>query len=237
MIPLLIAPVLNRWDVLQRMLDSLDHPVKHLLIVNNGMTGTPPLVYPETVSKVTAFTPPLSPLGYGGAINFGITQTPQHPWWMWTSNDVVFEPGHLATVVERMEAADGPRIVTGGFTWAAVNRELIDLVGLIDEWSFFPIYYDDNDFHRRCQVAEVDWVEDWNRGSRHGDGIHSASVAIMSDPQARVSNDRSFAVNGSAYLEKWGGPPGHEKYETPWNSGMPVWVTRPSIAGRLRRRW
>jgi hypothetical protein len=32
----LIVPVLNRYDLLQRMLTSLDYPIGHLLIVDNG---------------------------------------------------------------------------------------------------------------------------------------------------------------------------------------------------------
>jgi hypothetical protein len=33
----LIVPVLNRYDLLQRMLDSVDVPVDHLLIIDNGL--------------------------------------------------------------------------------------------------------------------------------------------------------------------------------------------------------
>ncbi len=36
MIPNLIVPVLNRYDLLQRFLDSLDYPIGHLLIIDNG---------------------------------------------------------------------------------------------------------------------------------------------------------------------------------------------------------
>jgi len=36
MIPNLIIPVLNRYDLLDRMLASIDYPVAHLLIIDNG---------------------------------------------------------------------------------------------------------------------------------------------------------------------------------------------------------
>ena len=36
MIPNLIIPVLNRYDLLQRLLDSIDFPIGDLLIIDNG---------------------------------------------------------------------------------------------------------------------------------------------------------------------------------------------------------
>ena len=36
MIENLIVPVLNRYDLLQRMLDSVDVKVEHLLVIDNG---------------------------------------------------------------------------------------------------------------------------------------------------------------------------------------------------------
>lgn len=36
MIPNLTVPVLNRYDLLQRMLDSIDFPIRDLLIIDNG---------------------------------------------------------------------------------------------------------------------------------------------------------------------------------------------------------
>jgi len=36
MLPNLIVPVLNRYDLLDRMLGSIDYPVYELLIVDNG---------------------------------------------------------------------------------------------------------------------------------------------------------------------------------------------------------
>lgn len=233
MIPVLIAPAYNRHDLLERMLWSVDAPVGKLLIVDNNRDYSPTVTWPNA----TIFRPPFQSLGYGGSINFGISQNPAAPWWMWASNDVQFHKGHLATVIERMNQTTEPRIVTGGFTWGAVNRALVDTVGLVDEWSFWPIYFDDNDYQYRCKLAGVEWIEDWSDGSTHGDGVHSASVTINADQRTRESNDRSFVQNGQAYREKWGGWPHHERYQTPWDSGMPVWVTRPDIAGRHSRRW
>jgi hypothetical protein len=231
-IPVLIAPAYNRHDLLHRMLRSVDVEVGHTLIFDNGRNyeGIPDDL------RGTVVTPPLTSMGYGGSINFGIAQSPHAPWWMWASNDVEFLPGHLATVVERMQVTS-PRIVTGGFTWGAVNRALIDEVGLVDDWSFFPIYFDDNDFEYRCKLAGVEWIEDWATGSRHGDERHGASLTIQSDPKAMSDNGISFTENRLAYIAKWGGLPREERFTTPWDSGLPLWATRPNMAGRKSRTW
>ena len=35
-IPLLCVPVLNRYDLLDKMLDSINYPIDKILIINNG---------------------------------------------------------------------------------------------------------------------------------------------------------------------------------------------------------
>lgn len=241
MIPVLVIPTYNRPDLLERALRSIDVPVERLLIVDNGKGYVRYLGSEEDALlsrlNATIWRPPYEGIGYGGGINFGITQNPTADWWMWSSNDVEFHPGTLASVARRMNEAKGPRAVTGGFTWGAVNPILVDMVGLVDDWSFFPIYFDDNDYHRRCLLAGVEWIDDGTTGITHGAEGHQASLTIRSDQEAARSNNRSFQQNAMAYLDKWGGLPGRETFDTPWNSGMPVWVTKPDINGRIRRRW
>lgn len=232
MIPVLIAPVISRFDLLERMLESVDHPVKQTIVVDNSCTGwTTNNHYPID------YLHPVSGLGYGGAINAGIMQTADAPWWMWASNDVRWHPGALAEIAALMEGYKKPRIVTGGFTWAAVNPALINTVGLIDEWSFFPIYYDDNDYQYRCKLAGIEWIEWWDKGTDHGDAGKPGSMTINSDPLLRKRNDVTFAENGKRYIEKWGGMPRKEVYKSPWNTGYPVWYTKPDITGRAKRIW
>lgn len=237
MIPVLICPVVSRYDLLERMFNSIDHPVGKTVIVDNGMAGWTPSDF--DLHRRLNFDPilPISGLGYGGAINAGIMQTADAPWWMWASNDVVWHPGALEEIAALMDGHKEPRIVTGGFTWAAVNPALINEVGLIDEWSFFPIYYDDNDYQYRCQLAGVDWVEWWDKGTDHGSDGKPGSMTINSDQAIRRKNDASFQENGRRYVEKWGGMPRKEVYKSPWNKGWPVWVTKPDITGRAMRIW
>lgn len=237
-IPVLIAPVINRYDLLLRMLNSVDVNVDALLVVDNGRSGWRfTSIDRDRFDYVAVTEPPATGMGYGGAINYGITQFAEEPWWMWVSNDVEWHPGTLDRVVALMDEATGPRVVTGGFTWGAINAAAVQLVGLIDEWSFFPIYFDDNDYQYRCKLAGVEWVEFWADGTRHGDDEHGASLTILSDKTLREVNHKTFELNKAAYIAKWGGLPREERYTSPWNEGVPIWTVKPDIGARAARRW
>lgn len=235
MIPVCIATAYNRMDLLERMLASIDEPIGRGLVIDNARTGYegPSFLGPEW----HVFSPPFLSLGYPGSINFGISQTPDAPWWFWVSNDVVFGEGDLAQIAGIMEdAGRGPRIVTHDYAWGAINRAAIDRVGLFDEWSFWPIYFDDNDMAMRCLLGEVEWVHYQGTISQGADGFET-SLTINSDEGLKVANARSWALNEAAYVDKWGGLPGHEWHQTPWNRDLPLWATKPDLRGRVSRSW
>lgn len=234
MIPVFITVVLNRYDLLERLLASIDVPVGRGLVVDNGRSGW---TREFNDGDWRVWSPPFNGLGWPGALNFGITQTPDAPWWCFANNDAWFEPGSLERMAQRMEAADGPLVVTEGFTVGAINREAVDVVGLFDEWSFFPIYFDDNDYTYRCRLAGVSLERDsW---CREGDldGKPSHSLTTKSDPELDRANNRTWQLNRQAYVAKWGGPPGRERFTTPWGRDVPIWATKPDVDGRTARTW
>jgi len=233
MIPVLIAPTYNRHDLLDRMLHSIDVPVGRGLIIDNGMTGyqKPDDVGPEW----HLMSPPWTSLGYPGSINFGIMQTPDAPWWMWVSNDVVFGDGDLARFVELMDT-DEPRIVSWHFAMGALNRAVVERVGLFDEWAFWPLYFDDNDYAYRCQMSGIPVT--WYDGNMtEGADGHETSMTIFSDPAIRSRNAETWALNKAEYVAKWGGPPGHERLRTPYGRRGPLWSVQPSVNARRDRLW
>lgn len=233
MIPVFIAPHYNRSDLTDRMLASIDSSVQRGLVIDNSCSQYAPVVGPEW----RVFTPPFGSLGYPGSINFGIMQTPDAPWWLWCSNDVEFGPGDLDAIAYEMEqAGPAPYIVTAHFAMGALNRALVDLVGLFDEWSFWPLYFDDNDYAYRCSLAGVN--VNYNEWSiREGADGFATSMTVNSDKDIAFKNSRTYAINKAAYFDKWGGGPGEETFKTPWNQNVPIWATRPNMDGRLRRSW
>ena len=155
MIENLIVPVLNRYDLLQRMLNSVDVPVEHLLIIDNGASHQTALTLDlgDNFKKVTHLPMPAN-LGVSGSWNLGIKSFPYAQRWFIVSNDVVFEPGAL----EKLSQARRDEITLTGDAphWQAfaLGDEAVNDIGLFDE-SLFPAYFEDNDYSRRAEFVGV----------------------------------------------------------------------------------
>lgn len=229
-IPVLICPVIGDFDLVETMLSTIDEPIGRIVIVDNSLSG-----WVSSSALPISYIRPIMGLGYPGGINAGIAQTPDAPWWMFASADLAFRTGDLAGIAERMEVDDRPRVVTGTdrrlrFAYGAVNRACVEQVGLMDEWAFYPIYFDDDDYQRRCHLADVDWVG-------FDGAIHHLGSRSLADPDRARANSRTYPVNQEAYLRKWGGSPGHEVYRTPYDLPVPLSFVKPDPAARAARRW
>jgi GT2 family glycosyltransferase len=156
-LPNLIVPVLNRYDLLQRMLNSVDMPVEHLLVIDNGasvMAQPLELKLGDNFAKVTHLQMPAN-LGVAGSWNLGIKSFPYAQRWFIVSNDVVFRAGAL----EKLAQARRDEITLSGQAphWQAfaLGDEAVSDLGLFDECGFFPAYFEDNDYERRAKFAGV----------------------------------------------------------------------------------
>ena len=202
MIPVLGVPVLNRGDLAERMLGSVDLAVAETLVILNGNAD-------ETRSHLkghqVTFIDPGFNLGVAASWNFVVRARPAAPWWLIVNADIQFGAGDLERLADAMDRP-GPRVAClyefGAF---AINAETVDTVGWFDE-NFHPIYFEDNDYRRRCHLAGVPVVNLISR-TRHD---NSATIA---SGYAR-HNDRTFPRNGDYYAAKWGGPPGQETRTT-----------------------
>ena len=197
MIPNLIIPVLNRYDLLQRMVSSIDYTVEHLLIIDNGASGNVESVeidIPETVEHTT-YLPMPSNLGVAGSWNLGIKLFPMHDRWTFASNDMWFEPGQLAKLAEAKPShltliKDFPH-------WHAftIGEEVVQRIGLFDE-ALYPAYFEDNDYLRRAHHHKVP-VEHLDLKTGHDN-----SSTIMSDTRYRFRNSVTFKNNAQYYQLK-----------------------------------
>jgi len=147
----LIVPVLNRYDLLQRMLNSVDMAVDHLLVIDNGIGAD--LEFSDKFENVTVLAMPANQ-GVAGSWNLGIKCFPHAERWLIASNDVVFGAGSL----EQLSQASREEItLTGHFPhWQAfvLGDRVVSEVGLFDE-ALHPAYFEDNDYERRAEYAGI----------------------------------------------------------------------------------
>ena len=186
----LIVPVLNRYDLLQRMLDSVDVSVKHLLVIDNGLGSN--LTFNENFKKVTVLDMPAN-FGVSGSWNLGIKSFPYAQRWFIVSNDVVFEPGAL----EQLSQARRDEITLTGDAphWQAfaLGDEAVNDIGLFDE-SLFPAYFEDNDYTRRAEFVGVN--------------IRLADIKVRHDNSSTIKagymekNAKTFFANQRLYQAK-----------------------------------
>jgi len=191
----LIVPVLNRYDLLQRMLDSVDVPVQHLLVIDNGasvMAEPLELKLSDKFAKVTHLRMPAN-LGVAGSWNLGIKSFPYAQRWFIVSNDVVFTSGAL----EKLATARRDEVTLTGDAphWQAfaLGDEAVNDIGLFDE-SLFPAYFEDNDYMRRAEFVGV------NIRKLDIDLYHDNSSTIKAGYQSK--NDKTFFANQRHYQSK-----------------------------------
>ena len=231
MIPVLIVPVLNRPELLEQMLASIDHQVEKVVVIDNGDVVDPLIggrhLYPFRVRVIA----PGHNLGVAASWNLGIKATPLAPWWCIVNSDLTFGPGDLARLDESVNPQANAVYYSLGMAAFGVTYHAIKAVGFWDE-AIHPAYDEDIDWQRRARLVGTLEVETGFTGS------HVGSATIHSDPVLRMLNGRTHAANDIYYAAKWGGPKqGGETYSTPFNRGGHVGDWRPDIERLRTQAW
>jgi len=221
-IPAFIIPVINRFDLLTRCIESIDHPVRELLVIDNSdrseaenyvmdaVEANPQL---DTTAQVWVISPRRN-LGVAASWNLGIRQFPSEKWWCIANADTRFAEGDLARLCAEM-THPGARWVGMAGDWRVFGLagSVVRKVGWFDE-NFHPIYCEDADYERRCTLAGVPWY------SLPGESSHIGSVSWKSDDQGGRNNARTYPENVAYYVRKWGAPPrSGEHFSTPFDAG------------------
>lgn len=153
MIPAMVVPTWTRSDLLDRMLASIDYPIRRLFIIDNGAT-LDTIDHPDAVENVHVAQLP-SNLGVPASWNLGIKAFFDEDWILIVGDDVTFPAGALEQFAER---ADPSKIVLA-HTWPhwcafAYGMDVVDTAGLFDE-RFYPAYYEDTEYEWRCRNLGV----------------------------------------------------------------------------------
>jgi len=193
MIPVLGFATLTRFDMAQRLIDSIDYPVENLVIIDNSGKR-------EFVPKLNEFVKDLwliqvpHGLGANGAWNLIIKSTPSAPYWVIPNDDSWFAPGALQKIAEQVDTTKF-NFVKVSPQWSCVipTEGSVTKAGLWDE-VFYPIYFDDDDYHWRMKELGVQF--------NYIDAVvhHDNSSTLKSGYQEK--NDVSFARNQAIFGNK-----------------------------------
>ena len=200
-IPVLTIPVLNRFDLLRQSLATIDHPIDEILIINNSGNSAETAglreEFPHLPLRILDFP---SNFGVPASWNLGIKLYPHAPYWTFSAADTQFLPGAM----QRMEEVSGGNLLitadVAGFNFFSVGEEIVDKVGLFDEY-FYPIYFEDLDYVARCiQAGYMPGVHQISPGVKVADTPQSQT---LSDGALQQKNEHTFAANRTIYHAKY----------------------------------
>ena len=189
----LIVPVLNRFDLLKRMLESIDVNAT-VFVINNSGAIQDDFEYDNPSIYVHWIELP-SNLGVASSWNLGIKMLPFESRWYITSADCVFAPGDL----ELLQTAKRDALTLCDkfphYQTFAIGDEVVNKVGLFDE-ALHPIYFEDNDYERRITYAGL-------RVDRLPLQLgHDNSSTINSDARLSLRNEVTFRNNQKYFQDK-----------------------------------
>jgi GT2 family glycosyltransferase len=194
MIPVLAIPVLNRYDLLDKNLETIDYPIKEILILNNGKE-----VYEPKRKDINIRVLNLpSNLGMSGSWNLTIKLYPHENYWMFASADNEWVPGSLEKF-HSLSGSDKIILTNEGWGCFSLGENVVREVGLFDEY-FYPIYFEDNDYYERVMRSSM--KDGYQYGVVEVNVPHGASQTINSDEKLKTRNNETFVVNEAYFQQK-----------------------------------
>ena len=199
MVPVVIIPVLNRYDLLERCIGSFDYPVGTLIVIDNGgmasRTYCPWFIDRQRIDDYRILSMPTN-LGVSTSWNLGIKMTPySDDGWLLLNSDAWFEPGAL----EQFHGGCSPDTITlagdPGWCCAHIGRNVVAKIGLFCE-NFHPAYFEDNDYEIRAQRKGVPIVRSLAAI------YHRNSSTLQSKAEFQMRNQATFDANHKLFLER-----------------------------------
>jgi GT2 family glycosyltransferase len=192
-IPVIIIPILNRYDLLDKNLSSIDYPVDEILIINNGKEEFVPTNKDLNIKILNL----PSNLGVAGSWNLGIKLYPHVPFWTFSCADVYWLPGNMEKFAKLCNKENLVCTNVPFGSWS-IGEEIIKLAGLFDE-EYYPIYYEDTDYISRLNYLGL---SDRVIQSYIEMGLSGEQQTIMSDSNFFQKNDVTFRINENVYNKK-----------------------------------
>lgn len=214
----LCIPTISQFALLHNAVQSAmrgTRPPDRVMIIDNSGG----MFFDEWVNdydKLTVFVPQRN-IGVAGSWNYFIAANPDSIVVL-SNDDVTFHDSTLAALVDTVE--NNPR--AGLFLPNAPREDQFSLFTIRHSvWSalgpfdpiFYPGYFEDDDYVYRCKLAHVQIEECFDVRFDH---VRSATLRGMNQQETTAHHAR-FESNLVRYIEKWGGKPGEERFNTPYN--------------------
>lgn len=210
------VPTLTRYDLLPKLIASAERgetrPEWYVIVDNGGGLETEAHWFPSGAEVVQ----PGWNLGVAASWNIIMERVPEATHVLLVGDDVELEARTLSALVVSAEAGAGfaiPEHQAGSaFSCFLLARWLYEKVGPFDE-QFWPAYFEDNDYHHRMRRLGEDFTVSRGVGYEH---VVSATMKSFS-PEELDQHHARFRACREYYVRKWGGEPGHERYERPFD--------------------
>jgi hypothetical protein len=237
---LIAVPILVDGTKLITHFNTIDIPLKRYFILDNSM-GKDPTVQdaidhiiknkPDHINEI-AVCKAYQNTGFSGAVNWIVRQNTDCKHWIITGFDWWVVSGQWQRVLNQVDLLPfGAMLGEGNDEMCGIvlNSMLLNRVGYFDE-NFFPGYFEDNDYRYRIKLTNTKIT------SIPLLAEHQTSSTLNSSDKFKQKNNVSFQENYNYYISKWGGPPNHEIYITPFNKNLPVdyWHYNPERSQSLR---
>lgn len=239
MIPILGTLVLNRADLLERMVNSIDYPVDKLAIVQNSSSPEVTDIVNKICNTKHKFINsvyverPFRNIGCAPGWNTIIKSFSECNYWLIANNDTLFLPGDLEKYA-RLHMDNPEALIVAAnksFSCFLIPYMVINEIGIFDE-NIFPIYNEDIDYINRCKIAGIPIIPIPSEIGESNNG----SWTIRSSESYATSNRTTQHANSEYVAAKWGKD---NEYTTPWNSGGDVsyWQYNPYIRRERSAAW
>ena len=198
---MMVVPTLTRHDLLERMLRSIDHPIGHLVVIDNSGRGIVGGSGPW--ERMTVLPMPVN-LGVAASWNLAVRMAHRHPWVMVCSDDVTWPQGCLSAFTG--VASEETLVVSGTWPhWCAftLGMGVVRKVGLFDE-AYYPAYYEDTEYERR--MATFGLAVTTGPSVNHD----NASTLKTKNSQFGEANNRTLSSNAQLFAS--GQPGGFDPY-------------------------
>ena len=218
----LVVPTITQYKKLHRMLATVSEGTRRpdrIVVIDNGNLGMIDIELSDFYGLYDEWDVQPKNLGVAGSCNLAMRLAAQQPggWWLHANDDIEVGKSTIAGLEKATESLPNqimfnPVCAAGSaFTlFLMPAQRAIDEIGWWDA-EFFPAYFEDNDYAYRMQLKGYRHVDVPCDGYIH----HTSSTKRAYTGNEEEWGHQRFRANRQRYIDKWGGPPGEEKWKEP----------------------